>query len=519
MNGPSNAGPVVFLVHGWHLGSRFWNPFVALAKRDPDFRGFEFSCFTYSLRPYGRQSMDDLAKAIRSDLIRFEGREIHLVGIGIGALLVRSAYLNLIRDPTAGLPGSPIVRRLVLLAAPNLGLSAHQRPIVLYVRRLVAGRLIKDALAGSRFVVNLRLGWLSARSSGLLRADVFQIRAAADHNVTEEDTWDLQIPADRSHVVLGGYEELARPASVDDIRYLVLKDCLLDRSPDPGAGVDREKLVDNQVRAVLFLVPGMRDWGFSWRSQITRLVREKYPGVIVVDAQFGWFSTWDFLTRRQQRVRQWIDVYSRQVARYAPTARMVAIAHSYGTYAIAQALKDHPDVHLDGVFFAGSPLPQGFEWHDIERRKQMSSFCNVWATRDFWTGLMSQGLGSLFSDLGASGFLGFDLPPSPSRQLGIKGGHGAFVHHLERALDFLLDGSHIEESDPERNRLVLELGTRAGVVLMAVALLAFAGLMFLSWWLSGWITPLPIIGPRPHDRLAVAIVLAGIASYALLEYI
>jgi hypothetical protein len=520
------SAPVVVLVHGWRFGRRFWEPFLSLAQRDQQFANYQFFRFNYRLLWFTRQSLPDVAKTLQAEMIRFDRRELYLVGVGIGALVARSAYLDLI-DAEKPSGADTRITHLILLAPPNHGLGAHRRSVLLFLRRLVGGHPLRDASSGSDFMVNLRLRWLRALSEGRLTANISQIRAANDRYVTEADTWDVSCAPDRAHVVPGTHRRLARPRDADDVRYLALKDCILGRDPQPREGIEPDTprpATQSEVRALLFLVPGIRDWGFRWRHRVKKLVDRKYAGVKIVPAQYGWFSTWDFLVRRRKRVRQWTDAYSREMALLAdqPEVRSVVLAHSYGTYAVARALCLYSDIKLDRVYFAGSVLKQTFEWHSLRPNQlsQLSRFRNACGTNDYWVGLMSNGLGLIFRDLGAAGFLGFETPPPNSDVIKLTGGHSAFSQDgaLENAIDFLLaDGIIACEPGPDPGTVGEQLAQWAPMLFLIVVGAAFVTIGALAWWLSGYGLPF-LVGGLPRREILAAIY-GAIGVMLLLKYV
>lgn len=511
----SQRGPVVVLVHGWRRGNSFWTPFLALATTDEAFSDTTFHVFPYRAGFFNRQSLDGLGATLRSDLVRFAEREIHLVGFGIGALIVRAAYLEALRDYEAKRP-SPTITRLVLIAPPNQGLGAHTKPWMLYLRRAIGGRLISDAYVGSKFLLDLRLGWIKMKRAGLLTADIYQIRGSSDRYVTEEDAWDINCPPGQALVVPGGHHEMARPRDREDTIYVVLRDFLRGRKPGTRKGVKEEK-PPAKVDAVLFLVPGIRDWGFRWRTTISKIVKDKYPRVKVVPAQYGWFSTWDFLSSREVRVHQWAETYSREFAIHERDVPMLVLAHSYGTYAVAHALKEHADIQLDRIYFAASVLPLNFEWDELEARDQVKTLLNICGSRDLWVGLMSCGLSRFFSDLGGAGFFGFDKYPNDSDHHVVKGGHGAFSEHLDEMLRILINREKRASESKERSAFVEAIGTRSRLVLPVLVAIVLAALTALSWKLQVMYVPEDLYGGIVYARAAISGVTALLAAYFLLE--
>jgi pimeloyl-ACP methyl ester carboxylesterase len=444
---------VVILVHGWRFGIESWRAFARLAKSDDQLQDCQLHRFAFSLRRFRRSSFDDIAKQLSTVMSTdFAGREIVLVGVDAGALIAIRACVDYVRNSsrqtTAGL------RRIVLLSAPSHGFGAHRRPPQLWIRRWLWSGGLRDAMEGSDFLINLRFAWLWERTNGRLDANVVQIRSANDPYLTKADVWDVDDKPGICHVVQEG--SLLKPSDSSDTPYLVLKNAVLGEDPSELAAVSSEAAPTPHPLVFLFLVPGIRDFGFHWRAAVEALVREHHPDAEVIGGNFGWFSAWDFMWRRSARVRQWADVYTRHLGRVyrSPDAVVAVLAHSYGTYSVVRALERYPDMRLGRLYLAGNVLPREYTW-PVED-EQYQEIVVSWGSRDFWTGIFSNALGRIKADVGGGGFLGFEYVPERMAEVPLNGGHSAFTSHLGEIVAFLVRGTPITISGKVRRSGVVE---------------------------------------------------------------
>ena len=87
-----------------------------------------------------------------------------------------------------------------------------------------------------------------------------------------------------------------------------------------------------------------------------------------VQVRYGYFSAWQFLYRfeRDRTARSVADRYSQELARlsiYRTPVNFMAVAHSNGTYALARALEEHPNIHFDRIYLCGSVLTRNLDWN------------------------------------------------------------------------------------------------------------------------------------------------------------
>lgn len=134
---------------------------------------------------------------------------------------------------------------------------------------------------------------------------------------------------------------------------------------------------------IVVLLHGIRTHG-PWAEMVAALLREHCQVEAVVPLRYGYFDLLRFLspvlTRRkpvERIVRELRDIRSAY-----PQGKISVIAHSFGTYAICQALK-HPDIRLARLVLCGSIVRPDFRW-DRHTAQLPATVLNDCGTHDIW---------------------------------------------------------------------------------------------------------------------------------------
>src|SRR5262249_40006971 len=144
-----------------------------------------------------------------------------------------------------------------------------------------------------------------------------------------------------------------------------------------------------------------------------------------VPPEYGFMSALQFALPgvRQQFARRVRDSLTQAVATYR-NAEYFVLAHSNGTYALADALFQYEGIRLNRVVLAGSVLPTQFDWSVIIGRKQVVALRNDRAARDWPVGALCSALRGLgMRDVGTAGVDGF-LGSATKEVCYYPGGHG-----------------------------------------------------------------------------------------------
>jgi hypothetical protein len=179
-----------------------------------------------------------------------------------------------------------------------------------------------------------------------------------------------------------------------------------------------------QREEVILLIHGIRTQA-EWQDMVAVVLRQ-IPNVVVVPLKYEFFDAlrfWlPFVTRRLP-ISQLIWRI-REARRQNPDARFSVIAHSFGTYAIAEILRDHPDITLHRLVLCGAVLKRNFRWDRIKNQVE-TEIINDCGMRDVWPVLAQ----STTWGYGASGTFGFGSPGIRDR-FHAQGHSGLFVDEL-----------------------------------------------------------------------------------------
>jgi hypothetical protein len=107
--------------------------------------------------------------------------------------------------------------------------------------------------------------------------------------------------------------------------------------------------------------------------------------------RYGYFNLLRYLSRRSRdaQVRKFLEFYQRLVSENKdmlrpddPLKRPSVIAHSFGTFIVANCLYRHEEIKIDKLILLGSVLPIGFEWQLLFARGQVNFVRNEKGLRD-----------------------------------------------------------------------------------------------------------------------------------------
>jgi pimeloyl-ACP methyl ester carboxylesterase len=187
---------------------------------------------------------------------------------------------------------------------------------------------------------------------------------------------------------------------LDAVRQLELPEAVSgSRSPRKGDTVGEFQVV--------LLVHGIRthaDWAPMVKSML------EAPGRIeVIPIKYGYFDVFRFWfplwTRKAPIERVWKEfrVALQKYRNLHSDAKLSVIAHSFGTYIIAEILKRGFDLRIHRLIFCGSIVPQNFPWEQYQGRFDDEKVINECGKGDLLPVLAQ----SLSWGYGASGTFGF----------------------------------------------------------------------------------------------------------------
>jgi pimeloyl-ACP methyl ester carboxylesterase len=153
---------------------------------------------------------------------------------------------------------------------------------------------------------------------------------------------------------------------------------------------------------IVVLIHGIRTQA-SWAEMIASVFKSK-TDALVQPIRYGYFSALGFLSPLFTRTfpikritRELQDIRADN-----PNAKISVIAHSFGTYALLNVLKD-PAIRLHRIVLCGSIVPTSFRRAQFKAQLDDSPILNDCGTHDIWPVLAQ----SLTWGYGATGTFGF----------------------------------------------------------------------------------------------------------------
>ncbi len=479
-------------------------------------------------------------RAAETDRGADQYRKVILIGHSLGTLIIRKAYIygkgSTEDHPIPRSNATPsdwvaAVERIVLLAGMNRGWSFHIRPthmsfvrwiVILLWHRLVrltgTGRLVRGAQRGSPFVSNLRIQWIRLTWSPVPLAPVFQLLGGVDDIVEKGDSRDLSAAAsftfipvlESDHLSIARFDDTPvgrrrKSAFTEALAQSVTR--LQSRYRAETASV-KEGQHEKRREHLVFILHGIRDIG-GWRSGIEKSIKALNPAVDVKRPGYKYMPMLPFLFigARQKYVRDFVDWYTEELARY-PRTKISIFGHSNGTYIAANALRKYQAIRLHRIAFAGSVLPRAFPWDSIIREQhRATAVLNYLASADWVVAIFPRLLELVteitgfrrlgFGDIGTGGFNGFQESSGNEKEIRyVRGTHSAAlksVHHASIA-EFLVNGKVRSDENAlvKKQSLAVVLSSKlCWLIWIALA----AAPVALGWFLIPYLTNLLSVSP------------------------
>lgn len=137
-------------------------------------------------------------------------------------------------------------------------------------------------------------------------------------------------------------------------------------------------------KQIVILLHGIRTEA-GW-TEMVQNVLQSTGDLEVVPIKYGFFDTFRFLfpffTRRGP-IRRFIQEY-RDTKTRRPHSRISVVAHSFGTYVVAKAIEQEPDIVLDRLVFAGSVVSNSFRTASFRGRLGNDPILNECGINDIW---------------------------------------------------------------------------------------------------------------------------------------
>lgn len=201
---------------------------------------------------------------------------------------------------------------------------------------------------------------------------------------------------------------------------------------------------------IVLLVHGIRDFA-RWQDDIRKTLEEAKLGVELTN--YGRMNLFKFLLplpyfRKRAAAELLRQIY--MVLDAYPGARISVIAHSFGTFAVSQIIKDNFNIRFHRIIFCGSVVPYNFKFEDFRGRFE-EPIINEVGTRDPWPAIAE----SVTWGYGSAGTYGFRRPFVRDRWH--NGAHHGFFLNAEfckkywvpaLTSDEIISADEIKESQP-----------------------------------------------------------------------
>lgn len=208
---------------------------------------------------------------------------------------------------------------------------------------------------------------------------------------------------------------------------------------------------------VVVSIHGIRTTG-RWQKELTDELVQR--GFRHIPLDYGYFPAISLLLpwSRRRKVRWLLEYYDRELSDLAEPPSVVA--HSYGTYLLAEAMLANSLMRFDRIILCGSIVRPDYPWSTVlVDRNQARMVLHETGGRDFWAKVVAWAV----SDAGSSGVGGFQdrarLPGESGELLVQEIHHPTHQHsdfffrqnYRERWIPFLLGNSPRDEV-PARGR-------------------------------------------------------------------
>jgi hypothetical protein len=224
---------------------------------------------------------------------------------------------------------------------------------------------------------------------------------------------------------------------------------------------------------VIVLVHGIRDYAL-WQDKIRKVLSEHF---VVESTNYGRFDLFRFLIPiryfRQRAIESvWNQI--RDIRLQYPNSRISFIAHSFGTYIVANVLSSEFDFHAFRVVFCGSVVKYSYPFEQVADRF-MSPIINEVGAKDIWPAMAE----SVTWGYGSAGTYGFRRPRVRDRWHS-GAGHGYFLNPefcRQFWIPFFKDGTIVggaeNPEEPSWWLKILSIFTLKYTSLLIIAIVSF----------------------------------------------
>lgn len=205
-------------------------------------------------------------------------------------------------------------------------------------------------------------------------------------------------------------------------------------------------IVDDSNSILLILVHGIHTDG-AWHRRVQNAF-VSFSNINVIETTYDCVNFIQMLSPFRYAPVKKVLREIREARRNDPKARLMIVAHSFGSYILSKILRNNNDLDFERILLYGSIIPRNFNWGMFARNMKPNSILNHIGTDDFYPVLAT----CFTFGYGASGHLGFKTAKVVDRFF--KLGHSEFFtdEHIKSLwAPFIIDGI-IKNSDWDINK-------------------------------------------------------------------
>lgn len=241
------------------------------------------------------------------------------------------------------------------------------------------------------------------------------------------------------------------------------------------------KVKKTSHQKIIYSVHGIMSFGL-WQNKLDSFVNNM-DDYIHIKYKYNFFPIMSFLNLKKRSIEA--NRFKNELIALAnryPNARVDIIAHSFGTYLVADALEKltiYNSPAFNKIILCGSVLKEDHDWQGVIEKFSLNKVVNDCGISDVAL-LMSHTFAKGFGKGGRNGFKNTIANTIINRRF--KGGHGCFFkpNHIEGWVEFLKSDS-LEEVD-QRNEIGLINVIKKGLVKYSY-LTIFLSISVLSYYL------------------------------------
>jgi CRP-like cAMP-binding protein len=154
---------------------------------------------------------------------------------------------------------------------------------------------------------------------------------------------------------------------------------------------------------IVFVLHGIRTFAY-WQTELVKIFQDS--GLAIACCNYGWFNEWRFLflgEASRNAIIQHVESQLRQIMGNHPNKTVSVIAHSFGSYLIAEILSNNPQINVNRVLFCGSVLKSDHRF--IGRVAALGDviIVNDRGTHDLWPCVAGRLRRKIYGDIGTNG--------------------------------------------------------------------------------------------------------------------